>query len=299
MKRAFAAALLGALISALLTSCGGAFEGDDDGDAGSAGSAGSSAGNVGRGGATSGGTDGTAGMTAGSGPSGGMPGVGGSPPDLCSLPPESGNCNAYFPSFFHNAATGVCEPFVYGGCGGNENRFDSVEACQAACSGGAPNLDGCMSPLECVLVTPHCCAPCDGTLQDYTAVNVAAEEAFHAGRECGPIACEPCPQPDPTTANRPYLTATCRNGECVPVDVREEGVADCELPADCSVRAGVGCCEDCGGSETELVAVGGGAALAELVCGDNAPPCLACLPVYPPGYGATCDGGRCALTYTP
>nr|KAG5694594.1 hypothetical protein BaRGS_015007 [Batillaria attramentaria] len=57
--------------------------------------------------------------------------------DICQLPKQPGMCFAYFPKFYFNAASGQCENFVYGGCGGNDNRFDTLEGCQQAC-GGAP-----------------------------------------------------------------------------------------------------------------------------------------------------------------
>ncbi|BFZ20775.1 hypothetical protein BsWGS_23814 [Bradybaena similaris] len=54
-------------------------------------------------------------------------------PSLCSLPAEPGNCRAHMPKYFYNSLTGACERFIYGGCPGNDNRFDTIEACQAAC----------------------------------------------------------------------------------------------------------------------------------------------------------------------
>src|SRR4051812_35523582 len=61
---------------------------------------------------------------AGAGGAGGAADAGSTDVDaICKLPRESGNCDAYIPSYWHNPATGVCEPFVYGGCGGNANRF--------------------------------------------------------------------------------------------------------------------------------------------------------------------------------
>jgi hypothetical protein len=297
MVRGFATVLLGASLTASMPSCGGEFESDDDGVSGSTGSGGSSAGgssSAGHGGAGNAGARPSGGMTGSSGS-----GSGGAPADSCALPAESGMCDAFFPSFFHNPETGVCEPFVYGGCGGNENRFDSVEDCQAACHGGSPNMDACVSPLECVLVSTQCCGPCDAGLESYTAVNVAALQDFQGAHACGNVACEPCPQPDPTTANRPYLTATCRNGACVPIDVRLEGTTECLTDGDCHLRGGVGCCESCAGEDAGLVALSNEVRLAELVCGDEFPPCLACEPVYPPGYAASCEVDRCILTYTP
>ena len=295
MLRVFATALFVASLTSVMVSCGGeSFEGDEDGGSGGSGNSGNAAGNpsrggsTGKGGASSGGTD--AGGTAGTG-------SGGAPSGICSLPAESGNCNAYIPSFFHNPDTGVCEPFVYGGCGGNDNRFDSVEACQAACSGGTPDLDSCQSPQECVLVSPHCCGACDGTVQDYVAVSAAGLEAFQAAHLCPDIACEPCPPNDPTIANYPYITATCRNGQCVPIDIREEGVTDCETSEDCFMRAGADCCEACDG--TTVASVSDGALLNELVCGDEPAYCPPCAPVYPPELAVVCDDGRCGLIYVP
>ncbi len=43
-------------------------------------------------------------------------------PDICKLEPEVGLCRAYIPSYFYNSTSGTCERFIYGGCGGNDNR---------------------------------------------------------------------------------------------------------------------------------------------------------------------------------
>lgn len=56
-----------------------------------------------------------------------------SKPNLCYLPPRTGLCLAYFPSFYYDSSSGTCRSFVYGGCQGNENRFVSYEECISAC----------------------------------------------------------------------------------------------------------------------------------------------------------------------
>lgn len=62
--------------------------------------------------------------------------------DICQLPSVSGPCDAYIPSFAFRAATNRCEPFVYGGCEGNENRFATFEGCRASCGGLAADDGG-------------------------------------------------------------------------------------------------------------------------------------------------------------
>ncbi|KRF98464.1 uncharacterized protein Dwil_GK27583 [Drosophila willistoni] len=42
-------------------------------------------------------------------------------------------CAAFMPSWTYNPASNSCSSFVYGGCGGNSNRFTTQEACEAKC----------------------------------------------------------------------------------------------------------------------------------------------------------------------
>ena len=54
----------------------------------------------------------------------------------CLLAAEAGRCLAYIPSYYFDVESGRCESFVYGGCGGNNNRFSLIEQCEKACNKG-------------------------------------------------------------------------------------------------------------------------------------------------------------------
>lgn len=54
---------------------------------------------------------------------------------ICSLPPETGRCLASMRRFFFNATSRKCEEFMFGGCEGNANRFDTEEECNDYCGG--------------------------------------------------------------------------------------------------------------------------------------------------------------------
>lgn len=46
-----------------------------------------------------------------------------------------GPCRAAFPRYFYNSTATSCEQFIFGGCGGNTNNFETKEKCEATCSG--------------------------------------------------------------------------------------------------------------------------------------------------------------------
>ncbi|XP_035199696.1 kunitz-type protease inhibitor 4 isoform X3 [Oxyura jamaicensis] len=64
--------------------------------------------------------------------------------DFCYLPSVCGNCKALFIRFFYNASSQRCEEFIYGGCGGNRNNFETRRECFQACShaGNQPHRQG-------------------------------------------------------------------------------------------------------------------------------------------------------------
>ncbi|XP_077450625.1 uncharacterized protein col7a1l [Stigmatopora argus] len=53
--------------------------------------------------------------------------------ERCLEPMTEGPCSDYALSWFFHAEVGDCRPFVYGGCGGNRNRFPSRSECLNCC----------------------------------------------------------------------------------------------------------------------------------------------------------------------
>ena len=44
-----------------------------------------------------------------------------------------GPCKAAMKRWFYNLKTGQCEQFIYGGCQGNENNFETEKECVTTC----------------------------------------------------------------------------------------------------------------------------------------------------------------------
>jgi Kunitz/Bovine pancreatic trypsin inhibitor domain len=315
--------LLTTVAVVLASACGGqSFTGGDGGDAGSG--SGNSGGS-GQGGSTSrAGTSSTAGKghagtgaggtsSAGTGAGGGSAGtgVGGGVSEACGALPDSGACDAYAPSWYNDASTGICRPFVYGGCGGNANRYPTLAACQKACPGGNPNYDSCKLPSDCLVTGTGCCGICDSaniTVHDLIAYNkqyaglqcglaldVAAGGSASSGVGAPIIACAPCAAPLPGQGTLQYFVPDCVAGQCVVDDLRTSPVTACKTANECKLRHGTSCCEGCGASD--LISVRNDGSFEKLVCGGGAVACPACVPA-PAQAIATCNPeGRCDIAY--
>jgi len=53
--------------------------------------------------------------------------------EICVQSKAVGFCRAALPRFFYNINTEKCEEFIYGGCGGNENNFQTIDNCEKTC----------------------------------------------------------------------------------------------------------------------------------------------------------------------
>ncbi|XP_053786274.1 collagen alpha-4(VI) chain isoform X4 [Desmodus rotundus] len=51
----------------------------------------------------------------------------------CFLDPVEGECQEYILKWYYNRKERACQPFWYGSCGGNANRFETKEECEVWC----------------------------------------------------------------------------------------------------------------------------------------------------------------------
>lgn len=53
--------------------------------------------------------------------------------DACKVPSIHGPCTGYFQKYYYDSDRNICSPFVWGGCLGNTNRFETLDDCQKQC----------------------------------------------------------------------------------------------------------------------------------------------------------------------
>lgn len=120
--------------------------------------------------------------------------------EQCSEPFFAGECDAAMPVYWHNSATGECELRTYGGCGGNDNRFTTLEECQSTCdaasSGPSCEVGGVVYPHGSTNVPdPGSCNTCTCSAGEVTGCTkiycpIECEEGSIYGTDCtdcGPV----------------------------------------------------------------------------------------------------------------
>ena len=54
-------------------------------------------------------------------------------PEFCNDKPEIGTCRGSFEKWYFDTESGGCKTFIYGGCDGNQNNFETQDQCEKSC----------------------------------------------------------------------------------------------------------------------------------------------------------------------
>uniref|UniRef100_A0A8C4SMM6 BPTI/Kunitz inhibitor domain-containing protein n=1 Tax=Erpetoichthys calabaricus TaxID=27687 RepID=A0A8C4SMM6_ERPCA len=57
---------------------------------------------------------------------------------MCVLEPDPGMCLARMLKWYFDSKTKTCDTFIYGGCKGNGNNFETKKQCQDLCARNRP-----------------------------------------------------------------------------------------------------------------------------------------------------------------
>ncbi|XP_013859097.1 kunitz-type serine protease inhibitor Kunitz-1 isoform X2 [Austrofundulus limnaeus] len=86
-------------------------------------------------------------------------------PAFCQKPSDPGQGTKYIFAVYYDASNDRCNPFFYGGEGGNENRFENERQCMRNCSPNAENIYPVDESKACLL--KHETGTCSGSLLKY------------------------------------------------------------------------------------------------------------------------------------
>ncbi|XP_075046649.1 amyloid beta precursor like protein 2 isoform X2 [Mixophyes fleayi] len=73
---------------------------------------------------------------------------------VCSQEADTGPCRAMFPRWYFNVSQKKCVRFIYGGCGGNRNNFESLDYCMLVCTVTIPSTAAPVDDVDIYLETP-------------------------------------------------------------------------------------------------------------------------------------------------
>ena len=75
-------------------------------------------------------------------------------PEICQEEKEEGQCGGTFPRYWYNNETNTCERFIFSGCKGNRNQFETEEECKNFCIPDYKHNAAICNPLKPLKSTP-------------------------------------------------------------------------------------------------------------------------------------------------
>lgn len=95
----------------------------------------------------------------------------------CLQPMDEGSCRHYTLRWYFHPAANACRPFIFGGCQGNSNRFETKRKCERWCKTSA----GEKIPLDSLILQPG------GIRRTHPgSVHLCCLMVYHQGPGCKP-----------------------------------------------------------------------------------------------------------------
>ncbi|KAJ8962657.1 hypothetical protein NQ318_001051, partial [Aromia moschata] len=105
-------------------------------------------------------------------------------PNICHLPIVLGNCARFDIKWFYDKKKNECNKYMYSGCGGNSNRFDTKMECLQLC--GPRNQSVSVQELRSSLITEYTMKtmlPKQMVADDYPTLRFEAYTLYHQTRQ--------------------------------------------------------------------------------------------------------------------
>jgi len=75
--------------------------------------------------------------------------------DRCKQPMERGTCSGNSLRWYYDTEYDDCHEFMYSGCHGNDNQFESLIDCKTTCRPAHPDYKAGCSPISCFMMCEH------------------------------------------------------------------------------------------------------------------------------------------------